>query len=422
MGGHLRKPPSLGQTSRQSSKFVSVFLLIALFSVSCSKIQELPAIDETGDETATEIPGGDRDPASGVQKILLSQAMNVRYEKNGVLELKAELPAGTQLEVPSSYQVRHLDFRNSSGALERSSTGFVTPITLISVPKDFEIIFSASRISELNKTGGGLFVGAAIVGNLEGTAGNFAALKASTDGAGFMANFNSNGKPKYSYTRSATKRFGERINKAIDPASLSKADRTKYQRLYEELKKAADRTVETKKSYLMMDQAGATQASINFEETGMISPIGAWTIAVNATAVRHGFANVPCAEFQSELLRQAYQRAGYRLTEDFNKTKGNEVIWSSTAAVVNFSMALYKAGWVPWDATKYRPITGAFMMHGAGYTPGHTFISAGEDGRYIVDNGAPQGRDLRKTAASTIDMMFEVGVFFLPPGVNPPSW
>ncbi len=98
------------------------------------------------------------------------------------------------------------------------------------------------------------------------------------------------------------------------------------------------------------------------------------------------------------------------------------MIWSNTAAVVNFSMALYKAGWVPWDSTMYRPITGAFLMNGSGLTPGHTYISGGDDGMIIVDNGAPQGRDLRKTTDSTISMMFETGVFFLPPGINPPVW
>lgn len=408
-------------TIRTSRLLWGAFLALSLCSVSCSKMNEIPALDETGDETATDV-GGDRGPASGSQKLLINQAMNLRQEKNGVLELRIELPAGTQVEVPSNYSTSHLDFRNSSGALERSSTGFVTPLKIISVPKDFESAFPATKLAEINQTAGGLFISASIVSAIEGVSGNFAALKPAELGAGFTKSFNANGKPKFSYTTSSTKRFGERINKGIDPNSMSNADRTKYQRIYEELKKAADRSVETKKSYLMMDQAAATQASINFEKTGTISPVGAWTIAVNATAVRHGFPNVPCAEFQSEMLRQAYQRAGYCLTDDFNKTKGNEVIWSSTAAVVNFSMALYKAGWVPWDSTKYRPLTGAFMMHGAGYTPGHTFIAAGDDGRYIVDNGAPQGRDLRKTSDSTIAMMFQVGVFFLPPGINPPVW
>jgi hypothetical protein len=183
-----------------------------------------------------------------------------------------------------------------------------------------------------------------------------------------------------------------------------------------------NRKVATPKFYLMMDKDKATTASINFEKYGTILTGGAWTIATEATAVRHGFPNVPCAEFQSELLRQAYQRAGYRVTDDFNSTKGNPLIWSNSAAVANFSMGLYKAGWTAWDPQVYRPIVGSFLMHGSGLTPGHTYVSAGDDGMVIVDNGAPQGRDLRKSTASSIEIQFQTGVFFLPPGIIPPKW
>jgi hypothetical protein len=85
-------------------------------------------------------------------------------------------------------------------------------------------------------------------------------------------------------------------------------------------------------------------------------------------------------------------------------------------------MALYKAGWVAWDGTKYKPKTGAILVNGSGLSPGHTYISASDDGMIIVDNGAPQGRDLRKISQATIEMMFQTGVFFLPPGVNPSLW
>jgi hypothetical protein len=65
---------------------------------------------------------------------------------------------------------------------------------------------------------------------------------------------------------------------------------------------------------------------------------------------------------------------------------------------------------------------GAVLMNGSGVSPGHTYISANDDGTIIVDNGAPQGRDLKKTSASIIGMMFQTGVFFLPPGINPSLW
>ncbi|KYG65755.1 hypothetical protein AZI86_01375 [Bdellovibrio bacteriovorus] len=410
-----------------------VVLSCLLTLMACAPGANLPSIDESGSETATEVrePAGNEDSSFGSEspslletskKLLLNQAMTLRYEKSGVLESKVELPEGTQIEIPQNFEVKYLDYRTSSGAIERSSTGFVYPIKVLSVQSKYQSSFPASKIASINATAGGLYISASIVGNIEGTTGNFAVIAAAAPGAGFATYYQTTGKPKVGFTTSAKKRFGDKLNKGTDPASLSSAQRQKYQSIYNELVKAVNRKVATPKSYLMMDKAKATQASINFEKTGTILTGGAWTIATEATAVRHGFPNVPCAEFQSELLRQAYQRAGYRVTDDFSKAKGNQLIWSNTAAVVNFSMALYKAGWTAWDPQSYRPIVGSFLMHGSGLSPGHTYISAGDDGMVIVDNGAPQGRDLRKSTAKSISIQFQTGVFFLPPGVIPPKW
>lgn len=422
-----------------TTKLTKSLLLAALLTLAaCAPANDFPAIDETGNESASIVPpttdveapeeesSGNANPVGGSagtsQKLLLNQAMTLRYEKSGILENKVELPAGTQIEVPSNYEVKHLDYRTSSGAIERSSTGFLYPVKIISVTDAFKTQFPQSKIDEINKTSGGLFVFASIVGSLEGTEGSFAVVQAATPGEGFLKYYQPNGKPKFNYVTSVTKRFGAKLNQGVKPESMSATQREKYQSIFAELQKAVNREIATPKSYLMIDKKIATQRSIDFEKTGVITTTGAWSIATQGTAVRHGFSNVPCAEFQSELLRQAYQRAGYRVTDDFNKTKGNQLIWSSTAAVVNYSMALYKAGWVAWDSTKYKPILGAIMMNGAGYTPGHTYISGSNDGLIIVDNGAPQGRDLRKTTDKTISIMFQVGVFFLPPGINPPAW
>lgn len=414
----------------KATKFQKLLLLFPLcILLACARANEWPSIDESGSEAASVLPAGpDENTVSeptilgASQKLLLSQAMVLRFEKAGVLESKVELPAGTQIEVPENYEVKHLDFRNSSGGLERSSTGFLYPVKVVSVAPQFASQFPATRIQEINQTSGGLFIFASIVGNLQGTDGAFAAIAGGVPGEGFLKQYAANGKPKFQYTNSVTKRFGPGLNKGVDPTKLTSAAREKWQSIFAQLVKAVDRTKPTSKSYLMMDAALAKQKSIDFEKTGVISPVGAWSIATQGTAVRHGFSNVPCAEFQSELLRQAYQRAGYRVTDDFNSSKGNELIWSNSAAVVNFSMALYKAGWIAWDSTKYRPIVGSFLMNGSGLTPGHTYISAGDDGMIIVDNGAPQGRDLRKTTEKTISIMFQTGVFFLPPGINPPLW
>lgn len=421
-----------GTTNLITTLFLSVFIAL----VGCAPGNNFPSIDETGNESASIVPpvGESEDPGNNTgtdpgagevltsQKLLLNQAMTLRYEKAGILESKIELPAGTQIEVPADYEVKHLDYRTSNGTLERSSTGFLYPVKVVSVTEAFESQFPKSKIAELNKTTGGLFIFASIVGNLEGTEGNFAVVQAAAPGEGFLKHYQTNGKPKFNYITSVTKRFGAKLNKGVDPSTMTAAQKEKYQSIFNEIQKAVNREVATPKSYLMIDKATATQRSIDFEKKGTVTTTGAWSIATQGTAVRHGFSNVPCAEFQSELLRQAYQRAGYRVTDDFNKTKGNQLIWSSTAAVVNYSMALYKTGWIPWDSTKYRPVLGAIMMNGAGYTPGHTYISGSNDGLIIVDNGAPQGRDLRKTTDKTISIMFQVGVFFLPPGINPPVW
>lgn len=436
------------------SNFVLLITLLVLTS-SCALSNNFPSIDETGDESASIIPpdkddsntsandssdrsnnsdnsgnfpGASNDSSftgpspAQVQRLLLNQAMSLRYEKNGILENRIELPAGTQIEIPTNYELKNIDYRNSNGGIDRSSTGFVYPVKLVSVTEQFRSQFPATKIAEINGTSGGLYISASIVGSIVGTEGSFAVIQSSNPGAGFLKYYNSNGKPKFTFTNSVAKRFGPKLNKGILPESMPSETRNRYLSIFNELRKAANRSVSTPKSYLMMDKAAATQWSIKFENSGAISTTGAWSIATQGTAVRHGFSNVPCAEFQSELLRQAYQRAGYRVTDDFNISKGNQLIWSNTAAVANYSMALYKAGWIPWDSTKYRPVTGAIMMNGSGLTPGHTYISAGDDGMIIVDNGAPQGRDLRKTSDKIISIMFKVGVFFLPPGINPPAW
>jgi hypothetical protein len=408
------------------------------FSVGgCGVSQKsLSAIDENGTETATAAPGADSSPlesgsnsGGGVSildasshVLILNQAMTVRSEISGVLESQAELPVGAQVEVPADYSSKNLDYRDSNGAIVRSSTGFIYPIKVLSVPEANKTQFPQSKLDKINGVNGGLFIFASIVGVMQGVNGDFAALTAGSPGAGFVKNYNLNGQPKFNYLKSVTKRFAGKLNQGVDPKNLSAADLQKSQRIYAELKKVADRRVPTSKSYLMVDAAVAKKASLDYESSFIVAKNGAWSIAVGQTSVRHGFSNVPCAEFQSEIVREAYQRAGYRVSDDFNSSKGNTLIWSSTAAVVNFSMALYKGGWIPWDTTKYKPLTGSILMNGSGNSPGHTYISASDDGLFVVDNGAPQGRDLRKTSQSIIDMMFQTGVFFLPPGINPPLW
>lgn len=424
----------------QTPLFSLAIVTAFFYMTACGQVKTAvgPAINETGDEIATPVPDNTSTSNPGsttgpqIQYLKITTNMNVRYLVANVLEAITELPTGTVVSVSENSQLfTNYDYRNSSGGLTRSSTGFLNPISIVSVPDAYKNSFPASRIKSLNETSGGLYISASISGTSTDVSGgtakpitgeNYPAITASQADTGFLNFYEASGQPKFNYTKSITGRFGDQLNKVISMNSLSLDAQKKYLAIFNELKLAVDRTIPSKKAYMIMDVASATQASINFENNGTISPTGAWTIATQGTAVRHGFPNVPCAETQSEILRQAYARAGYNIFEDFNSAKGNELIWSNTAAVVNFSKALYTAGWIPWDSTVYKPLTGAFLMNGSGLSPGHTYIAAGDDGRIIVDNGAPQGRDLRKTSSATIEMQYQTGVFFLPPGIIPDRW
>lgn len=387
--------------------------------VGATPVQPVNGQDGTG--------GGAKQNARTTSILSLNQATVLRYIKSGsadgVLEVRVEVPAGTQIAIPTDYQVSQGNYRTSDGAVAWSSTGFISDVTVVKVPEKLAAQLPPDQIDQINQTPGGLYVFASILGSIEGIAGDFLAVLAADPGAGFLKYYEASGKPKFTFSDKIRKRWGAHVNRAIDSASQAPAERTKWQRIYMALKEAADRAHDTPKSFLMIDLDLAKKQAAAYEKNGVVSVNGAWTIAVQVTAPAHGFANTPCAEFMSEMVREAYARAGYNVADDFNTAKGNRLIWSDgTAAVVNFSNALDKAGWVPWDSTEYRPITGAVLMNEQGQTPGHTYMAAGDDGRIIMDNGAPQGRDLRKTTDKTIDIMFKTGVFFLPPGIIPPRW
>lgn len=357
------------------------------------------------------------EPLRAVRTITLSSKMELRNLDRNILEKLTVLPAGTVIEAFADTQNYTLDYRDDSGTVRRSSTGFLHPIRVSKAPN-----LSDSNIANLNEQPGGLYISAQVERDAQGVQGNFSPLSAGSPGEGFLKLFSSIGKPINAYTSGINKRFPGKINQGVRSSDLSESQRTKYQRIYQELSRVANRSVATPKNLLMMPVAEARQHSINFEKTGVVHPVGAWTIAVEGTAVRHDFANVPCAEFMSEVVRQAYQRAGFSVHDDFNAKKGNQLIWNKTASVVGFSQALVSAGWVPWDPQLYRPPTGALLFHMTGKSPGHTYISAGLDGQLIVDNGSPQGRNLRQTVEKTISLMFRTGLFILPPGIQPERW
>jgi hypothetical protein len=251
---------------------------------------------------------------------------------------------------------------------------------------------------------------------------DFPALNVGVAQRDYLSSFEENGRPKFFFTSYFQTRFPTRLNLEIDPATQSATERLKWQSIMRELAIASDRTVVTDNAYLFIPFVEADAASRAYEDRNEVVPFGAWTIAVKSTAPRHGFGNVPCAEFVSEIIKQAYKRAGFDVFEDFNEKAKTRLSWDTTSAVVNLTNTLYKVGWIPWELVSFRPPTGAIMAHFKATTPGHVYMAAGHDGRLIVDNGSPGGRQLYRTTDKVIKMMYYGGVFFLPPGIIPSRW
>lgn len=349
-------------------------------------------------------------------QITLENKENIRKIVSGVLEVATLLPKGSIIELPSTPEIVQYDFRDSAGNVQRSSNGFYSKVKIRTVPG-----MASTAIEKLNSVSGGLFITATLRAD-ESEYGDFSSLPESDIMPDYLKTFHPNGKPRFELTSYFSGRFGKQLNKVIKPSELTAEELKKSQLIMQELSAALDRTRSTSKNYLFIDKNLARQYSMDYETIGTISDFGAWSIAVKSTAPRHGFAHVPCAEFVSELIRQAYKRAGYDVFKDFNSQKKNKLIWTETAAVVKLAQALFIAGWIPWELSKFKPLAGAPTMHFKATSPGHAYIAAGMDGRFIVDNGSPEGRDLGKTSDKIINMMYLGGVFFLPPGINPEAW
>ncbi len=343
---------------------------------------------------------------------------NLRTLKTDVLEILTSVPPGTTLSIPQGTQPEYHLYRLPNGEIQRSSNGFLSNARILAVRPEHNDEFPPQRIAELNGSRNWISVTAIPVRDT----GEFPALQVATPEADFLLSFEENGKPKFNFSTYYQKRFHGRLNLTVSSESQSNSERLKWAAIMDELQKAADRTVQTSTKYLYLPIEEARKASVDYETKDIVPSFGAWTIAVRATAVRNGFPNVPCAEFMSELLRQAYGRAGHDLFEDFSREKGTYLIWSTTAAVVNLANTLVKAGWIPWELATYRPPTGAIMAHFKATTPGHVYMAAGNDGRIIIDNGSPAGRQLGRTSDKTIKMLYYGGVFFLPPGILPRVW
>jgi hypothetical protein len=365
------------------------------------------------------------------RELTLTGATNLRFNQNQVLEVASPVPIGAVVTLAEGSAPAFVPYRDSSGAVKSSTNGFYPGVRLISVPASEQPGFPPEKINKLNATPGGLYLSSLDISSASPGGAYIQPLpKHGEPDEVYLKHFRYDGKRRNNkFSARLKQRFGAQFNLAIPFSTMTPQERGKWASIYAELAAAADRTQATERRYWFIDSGSASrdkqladQYSTLFENSGTVQEFGAWNIAVTGTAPRHGFPNAPCAEYMSEVVRQAYARAGYKFSDDF---KGrNYLLWSNTAAVVNLARALHESGWIPWDASEYAPKTGAIAMHAFATTPGHTYLIASEGGRYLVDNGSPYGRDLYRNIGSKdyIEFMYDIGVFFLPPGIIPERW
>lgn len=394
-----------------------VLICISLFTyTACGNVAD-----------SSDLKAEDGFESSAVHEVELSNAANLRYLSNNILEVASRVPSGTRLQISNTAAPMFYDFRDSDGSVKKSTNGFLPTVKILSVPSSASSNFPPEVIQRLNNMG--LYASSTDVNS--GTENGEVIPALSQDGtpsSDYLNFFSSNGKRhRNPYADSLKKRFGAQWNRAIPLSSMSPQEQAKWVAIYREMATILDRSRPSARRNLFIDSGSSSQDielakkhSISFENSGEIQTYGAWNIAVQGTAPRHGFPNVPCAEFMSEVIRQSYTRAGYRMGDDFKGS--NYLLWSNTAAVVNLAKALHASGWIPWDPAIYKPKAGAVAMNATANTPGHAYAVAGANGRFLVDNGSPKGRDLYKTSGKIIGMMFDMGVFFLPPGIIPDRW
>ena len=258
--------------------------------------------------------------------------------------------------------------------------------------------------------------------------------------------FEPSGRPKFNNTRS----FERRFDKPGKPPHLNQARQggDRWNAVYAELLRVADPSSPDRESLLFKDPEGrtisgeeASRLSSQFGRDRIAWPSGAHRLAMG-WSVNHKVRGKDgilhegpaCAEFMSELIRQAYVRAGRKYPDlkidykdEFDR-KGFPLDHAHTPSVETLAVFLDAAGWVPWDSAEFRPKKGAIIVHD-GVHKGHIYMSAADDGTTIIDSGQPRGRNLRVRAEARtsgipdlIDFQYKNSVFFLPPGINPNPW
>lgn len=348
---------------------------------------------------------------------------------NGLLRKVKIVASGTLVNVPEGSIPVLMDFETGG----RDTSGFYSGV-----------VVNSESLPSACKSAKGFYLTALIP--LYGSDEEIAALPLdATPNATYQALFKSTGQIKSSDDTIAwgigrnKKRFKSIWNKSYAAGDLAYEDVERGRAVLEELARFSDRTTPTE-SNLVYLQVGPGEDSEAIARTlslqtmndyGFSPAYGAWDVAIYGTATRLGFAHAPCAEFVSEVLRQAYVRAGYSHSDDFKETIAKQLIftpWQNNIfgpqSVRGLADRLTLAGWIPWDPSLYRAPVGAIGMALDAWTPGHTYLIGRSGGGFIVDNGNPRGLDLKETNLSVRKFrdMYGHGVFFLPPGITPARW
>jgi hypothetical protein len=134
--------------------FAIVATIVVMLMAGCGK----PAASTP--EEAAKDPS--RKGSDGSTLVVLTEATNLRFSVNGVVEKLVELPAGSEVALSSEPEVKNPDYRNSDGRVAHSEIGFFHPVRVVSVPKSERERYPQEIIQGWNSIAGGLYISAAI--------------------------------------------------------------------------------------------------------------------------------------------------------------------------------------------------------------------------------------------------------------------
>lgn len=109
-----------------------------------------------------QTPGNRKGEVEGGTRVILTEPTNIRFSVNDVVEILAEIPAGSEIALSTDPTVKNPNYRNSDGRIVRSETGFFHPVSIVSVPKESRASYPDEVIDGWNSIAGGLYISAGI--------------------------------------------------------------------------------------------------------------------------------------------------------------------------------------------------------------------------------------------------------------------